>query len=402
MELREEQIFADLGIKAAALDFATCGIVIASAATDHPIVYTNQAFATITGYAPDEVIGRNCRFLTLGLPEAEARLNELPLAKVREALRLGAPCEVTLRNRAKSGATFWNTLRLSAIRGPSGEVTHFVGVQEDVTQAFEGRRALQKMSDDLAAQLKAVEAANEAKSRFLAVMNHEMRTPLNGVLGIAQLLKMTRLDPEQAECVDGLFTCGTSLLNVVEGVLDFTDIYSGQWRLKPTALDVSIIIAEAAMTVSIDAKAKGVAVEVEMDDALKGASVVTDGLRVRQVLTNLLANALKFSHVGPIKVKARLHESASEVCIEVSDRGIGIPADKHEFIFERFTQIDQALARRHGGVGLGLSICREIVTALGGRIGVVSAEGLGSTFWFTLPFDRETGGGMKTTGATLV
>ncbi|MBI5342852.1 MAG: response regulator [Deltaproteobacteria bacterium] len=239
--------------------------------------------------------------------------------------------------------------------------------------------------------LEKAEVANHAKSRFVANMSHEMRTPLNGILGTVELFAGTRMDPEQQEYVKTVRASAAALLSLVNDVLDFSKIEEGKVSIHPEEMDLHAFIKTTASIVARQVKAKGLAFRVMVSSSVPFL-VKGDLGRIRQVLTNLLSNAAKFTEKGEVTLRV-LKEAEDEetvtVRFEVIDTGIGMTKDAKGFIFERFTQADDSITRRFGGTGLGTTISKELVELMGGKIGVESELGKGSTFWFTVALEKQ-------------
>ncbi len=242
---------------------------------------------------------------------------------------------------------------------------------------------------------KRADDANEAKDRFLANVSHEMRTPLNGVIAMADVLRETNLNESQREIVDTLGTSAHLLLAQIEDVLDMAKIEAGRVQIETEAFDLGHLLTSSVKVVLPQARYKGLSVNTEIAP-VAARWFAGDSHHLRQVLLNLLANAVKFTERGHVTLRVTLkQEHAATPCVrfEVEDSGIGIPASKQVSIFEPFTQADDSITRVYGGTGLGTAIARQLVTLMGGRIGVRSELGIGSLFWFelNLPFAEPKG-----------
>ena len=246
---------------------------------------------------------------------------------------------------------------------------------------------------------KRADEANQAKGRFLANVSHEMRTPLNGVIAMADVLRETKLSESQREIVDTLGTSAHLLLVQIEDVLDMAKIEAGRVQIENQPFDLGRLLTTTVKVVLPQARYKGLTVNTEIaPDAARWFG--GDSHHLRQVLLNLLANAVKFTEHGQITLRVevlRASVSHAQIRFEVVDTGIGIPAGKQTVIFEPFTQADDSITRLYGGTGLGTSIARQLVTLMGGQIGLSSTVGVGSTFWFELPLAFSESSGIDLT-----
>ena len=301
-------------------------------------------------------------------------------ASVREALKSGLTLpsgeRYEVRARQTDGQWVWFEGKPAPIQGPGGEILGVVTVLRDVT----GQRA---MADELRRKQAEAEAAAIAKSEFLANMSHEIRTPLTGIIGFAGLLESVENLPPTAELyLRRITTSGQALLAIVNDVLDFSKLEAGQIELDPQPFDPRAFAEESLDLIRAEARKRGLALELDGGDRLPDL-VLADRGRARQVLLNLLGNAVKFTAQGSVTVSLD-YQPEGVLRVAVTDTGVGIPQERLDRLFQRFSQIDGSITREYGGSGLGLAICKGLVEMMGGEIGVISQEGRGSTFWFNI------------------
>jgi signal transduction histidine kinase/CheY-like chemotaxis protein len=239
--------------------------------------------------------------------------------------------------------------------------------------------------------LRQAETSNAAKSQFLANMSHEIRTPMNGVVGMIELMKLTDLSPSQRRYVETATQSSQSLLRLIDDILDLSRIEVGRLDLERAPFHLPSLIHDIRVQFADQARAKGLTLWASVPDTLN-VMLLGDRHRLLQILANLVSNALKFTSDGTVTLRGSVEQEvgvARRLRFEVSDTGIGIPANKQDMIFDAFTQADSSMTRRYGGTGLGLSIARQLCHMMDGDIGVDSVVGVGSTFWFTVLIDQK-------------
>ncbi len=357
---------------------------------DANVTFASPAAERLAGYPAEEL---------LGMPAARllAAEDQRRLAEGVAAGRVGLaqpPEEWTFLRKDGS------TVRIEAVRSPmhdhAGVVVGGLVIARDVTERHRAERTREETQRELGRAKEAAIAASAAKSVFVANMSHELRTPLNGVIGMVDLLARTPLDGRQKRYVEVARASASLLLSVINDILDFSKIEAGKLELEHVEFSFRDAVEEVATMLELSAEEKQLELSCETDAALD-VPCTGDPARVRQILVNLVSNAIKFTSFGEVTVRARLDDGDAagrrRVRVEVKDTGVGMPPEAQEKLFRPFSQVDASTTRQHGGSGLGLAICQQLVHRMGGEIGVTSAPGVGSTFWFTLAFDPAVDGG---------
>ena len=361
---------------------------IVSVDLDGRVTFASPAADRLFGYSNDE-------WLTMELKDVIVPEEQERLRTMTELARTG-----TLTARGEWSVIHKNgtVVRVESVRSAIHDKTGaLVGAQLIVRDATERHRA-EQMREAAAVELARARedavAASRAKSAFVANMSHELRTPLNGVIGMVDLLARTPLDVRQKRYVDVARSSASLLLSVINDILDFSKIEAGKLELEHIEFSFSDLVEEVATVMELSAEDKGLELTCQTDANLESL-LVGDPARIRQVLVNLTSNAIKFTSEGEVAVRAALVSDAGApplVRVDVRDTGVGIAPDARQKLFQPFSQVDASTTREHGGTGLGLAICRELVQRMGGQIGVESARGRGSNFWFTLRLEYPAAG----------
>ena len=358
------------------ITYAGDGIVVTEANKDAKIVYVNDALCKMSGYSSDELVGLSPRIF-----QGE-NTDRNTLNRIGRCLEAGQPFKGELVNYSKNGRAYWIDISIMPIYERDGRISHFAAIERDITMR-------KSFETELVRSKEMAMAANEAKGDFLANMSHELRTPMNGVIGMAGLLKDMHLSEEQRDVVNMIRSSGESLLMLLNDILDFSKIEAGELTLEETPFDLNSCLHQTIRLLEPMVKEKPVKLSYSYSPTAPNY-VIGDQARIRQIITNLIGNAIKFTGEGYIKLDVssrRISDRRSELHFRIDDTGIGIPPDKLEHIFEKFTQADASTSRKYGGTGLGLAICTRLVEQMQGMIGVDSVQGQGSSFWFSVPFE---------------
>ncbi len=340
------------------------------------IIAFNPAAERMLGYAADEVMGRHLSMLYRGWGEAgDAQIKALLQETERRVVSIDA------RPMRKSGESFDAEITCTRIE-IDGRVS-LMGMWRDVTARKAQEAALVRQKNE-------AEAASRAKSAFLAAMSHEIRTPLNGVLGMAAAMEHTPLSEDQRRMIRTIIDSGRTLTTLLSDILDLSKIEAGRLELEVTPFDLGASVHAVASLFEGTVREKGLEFELRAGPGVEGL-YLGDPTRIRQILQNLVSNAVKFTDQGRVGLEAEVAVRADgghELAVSVTDTGVGISEAARKRLFQKFAQADVSTTRRFGGTGLGLSICRELVHAMGGEIDVESVEGQGSRFWFRIPLTR--------------
>ena len=355
-----------------------CPLGIALISPEGGVVHVNPTYERIVETPLEELRGDGWQRLL--------HPDDLPgvLETVGRIHRDGVAAGGFSRNVLPSGREQWISYRCAPIV-EDGQLLGYVTTIEDVTAA-------RRTSDELEAARDRAMAADRAKSEFLATMSHEIRTPMNGILGATGLLAETHLDDEQRDLVSMAHGSAEALLSIIDDILDLSRIEAGRLELEPAPVDLFECVDAVISMLTLRAEEKGLVLSASVG-AGTPRHVVADEGRLRQVMINLVNNAIKFTDRGHVTLDVALVGERSGVCdieFSVRDTGPGISESVRDRLFWRFEQGDNSAARRHGGAGLGLAISKQLVDKMRGEIGVESAPGQGSRFWFRVPLPRDT------------
>jgi PAS domain S-box-containing protein len=342
------------------------------------VVSWNSGAERIKGYKAEEILGRH--FSCFYLPEAIAKGH--PDAELRIATKEGRYTEEGWRLR-KDGSRFLAEVVITAIRNANGELAGFAKVTRDITER-------EKIDQQNKKAKEAAEAADRAKGNFLANMSHEIRTPMNGVIGLTGLMLSGDLNPQQREFAQTIRASGETLLAIINDILDFSKVEAGKLLIELLDFDLIETVENSLDLLAETAYEKGIELACEIAPNVH-TSLRGDPGRLRQILINLIGNAVKFTANGEVSVRVSMEsqtETHATVRFDIEDTGVGISAEEQTTLFKPFNQADSSTTRKHGGTGLGLAIAKHLVSLMGGQVGMESRLPKGSKFWFTVKLEK--------------
>jgi len=348
-------------------------------------VYYSPRFLELLGFEERELINPT-RFFFEQLHKDDSRPVKIAL---RRHLLDRIPFDVECRLRMRSGEYRWFRARGLAVWNSEGRAVRMAGSISDITLRKRAEQELQNLVEQLKDAHRKAETAVRAKSEFLAHMSHEIRTPMHGVLGMTGLLLDTELNAEQREYAETVRHSAESLLAVLNDILDISKIEAGKLQLEKLPFDVESMVSDVVNLLTPRAREKKLEMVIQVSPDVP-QTVIADPARLRQILLNMIGNAVKFTESGFVSTHLSLaswDEGKHELCISVRDTGIGIPKDKQGTLFQQFIQADASTTRRYGGTGLGLAICRRLLDVMGGSVHLESDVGKGSTFTVIVPVD---------------
>ena len=350
-------------------------VIIGSA--DGRIEWVNSAFCRVMEYTLDEVVGKDPGTLLSG-PDTDPAQSDL----IRDEIAKGHGTNTEIIHYSKSGRKYYLHLEVQVVRDQAGNVENYIAIENDITSRVETENQLRRAKAE-------ADFASRAKSEFLASMSHEIRTPMNGVIGMTSILMETTLTGEQRDFVNTIRTSGEALLTIINDILDFSKIESGKMDLEKAPFELALCVEEALDLFAPTAAAKRLEIGYHVEQDVP-PWIVGDVTRLRQIIVNLVNNAIKFTPSGSISIQVRRIALDSSVRatpagrmrleISVQDTGIGIPPDRIDRLFKAFSQVDSSTTRKYGGTGLGLAICQRLCQLMYGDIRVESTLGKGSTF----------------------
>ncbi len=342
------------------------------------VEYINETFIKQSGYDYNDILGKSISILKSGFHD------KIFFEQIHQTITKGLTWQGEILNKRKNGQLYWVQTIIMPIRSDKGDIINYLYIYEDIEKKKEMEKLL------TTARIKA-EQANQAKTEFLATMSHEIRNPMNAIIGNIELLAATNTDKEQKKLIKRLSSSSESLLFVINDILDISKIEAGQLEIEERPFDFHEMIDTLIDSLQSKARKKNLELKKETHNIPEKIKIIGDQHRLNQILLNLLNNAVKFTEYGHVNLKCsgQIMPELNKININfsVEDTGIGISEDKLDSIFEKFKQEDSSVSRKYGGTGLGLSISKKLVALMGGDLLVESKKNFGSRFYFTLAFE---------------
>jgi PAS domain S-box-containing protein len=343
------------------------------------VEWVNSGFTQITGYSQDDMVGKKPGAVLQG-PDTDPQSVEY----IRRQFAKGESFGIELINYRKSGEAYWVQIEAQPMLDEDNQIVSWMAIERDITEQKTVELTLMQAK-------KAAEAASRAKSEFLANMSHEIRTPMHGIRGMLELLRRSPLSPEQQEFAGTAARSVETLLSIINDILDFSKIEAGKLQLETIDFDARELVEQICALLATPAHDKGLELSCFVQPGLP-SKVQGDPVRLRQIMTNLIGNAIKFTDRGEVSVQVLCDaqsDGQASLRFKVKDTGIGIRPEDLARLFNPFEQVDGATTRQFGGTGLGLAISKTLVNKMGGEVHVESEPGKGSTFWFAIDFTRQ-------------
>jgi PAS domain S-box-containing protein len=370
-----EKITGQTQLLDAAINASKNGIIITDwLQPDNPIIFCNKAFEDMTGYVQKEILGKNCRFLQGKDREQKARYI------LEDALKKGEACNVELANYQKDGTIFWNELYIAPIKDNSGQITHYIGIQNDISQR-------KKREITLRLELEKSQKIQILKDEFISIASHELKTPITSLKATLQLMNrfienVPSIDNKLIKLAKNGERHAAKLTHLVDDLLDSTKAEHGELALNKTNFVLADVIDGCCNHIFLEGRYK---IRYEGDHSVE---VCADEHKIDQVMINFVNNAVKYAPASE-EIIIAVQPLDNSIKVSVTDHGSGIPPEDKPHIFKRYYRANNE--SRISGLGLGLYISSEIIRKHGGEIGVDSAPDKGSTFWFTLPCENYAG-----------
>ncbi len=353
-----------------AIEQSPASIMITDTAAN--IEYVNPAFVQLTGYTLEEVFGKNPRILKSGEKKPEE------YRVLWETITSGKEWRGEFYNKKKNGVLFWEWASISPIFDSSGNMTHFLGVKEDITMR-------KKYETELIQAREKAEESDNLKTAFLRNLSHEIRTPMNAIMGFSNLLNVREIDSDEQQVnIRIIQESSQQLLSIINDIVDISSIEANILSKNISSFNINATLSSLYEQFQLEAQKKSIALILNPGMVNDQAIIQTDNTKLVQILSNLLNNAFKFTNTG--SVEFGYNQKGTAIEFYVSDTGIGIPPEQHSKIFQNFYQIESSISRQYEGMGLGLAICKAYTELLGGKIGLISEIGKGTTFYLTIPY----------------